>query len=120
MADWSYASGDAEAVKLYSHKLFRQAIPMTTAAKLCLNALNPRDPNNAIQMLDETQKTSGDTIRYDVVNTINIPGVQGDNIVAGSEAALTTHQDSLVIDQLRFPVLVKGAMSQQRVEACSL
>lgn len=41
MADWSYGANDAEAVKLYSHKLFKQAIPATAAAKLCLNALNP-------------------------------------------------------------------------------
>jgi len=115
MADWNYGAGDAEAVKLYSRKLFRQAIPMTAASKLCLNALNPRDPNNVIQFLDDTQKTSGDTIKYDVVNTINIPGVQGDNIIDGNEAALVTYQDTLVIDQLRFPVLIRGAMSQQRV-----
>lgn len=44
MADWSYGANDAEAVKLYSHKLFKQAIPMTAAAKLCLNALSPKDP----------------------------------------------------------------------------
>ena len=115
MADWNYGAGDAEAVKLYSRKLFRQAIPMTAASKLCLNALNPKDPNNVIQFLDDTQKTSGDTIKYDVVNTINIPGVQGDNIIDGNEAALVTYQDTLVIDQLRFPVLIRGAMSQQRV-----
>jgi Protein of unknown function (DUF4043) len=118
MADWNYGAGDAEAVKLYSRRLFRQAIPMTAASKLCLNSLSPRDPNNVIQFLDETQKSSGDTIKYDVVNTINIPGVQGDNIIDGNEAALTTFQDSVVIDQLRFPVLIRGAINfQSRVAA---
>ncbi len=115
MADWSYGVNSPETVKIYSHKLFRQAIPATTAAKLCLNTTNPKDPNNAVQLLDETQKGPGDVVKFDLIATIDTPGVQGDNIVAGNEVSLNTYQTSLAIDQLRIPVLVKGAMSQQRV-----
>lgn len=95
--------------------MFRQAIPSTTASKLCLNVTNPKDPNNAVQLLDETQKSPGDTVKVDLINVIDTPGVMGDDIVSGNEVALNTFQSSLVIDQLRIPVLVKGAMSQQRV-----
>lgn len=115
MAEWSYGVNAPETVKIYSHKLFRQAIPATTAAKLCLNTTNPKDPNNAVQLLDETQRSPGDTIKVDLIATIDTPGVQGDNIVSGNEVSLNTYQSSLLIDQLRIPVLVKGAMSQQRV-----
>lgn len=115
MADWSYGVNAPEAVKIYSHKLFRQAIPATTAAKLCLNPTNPKDPNNAVQLLDETQKSPGDTVKVDLINVIDTPGVAGDDIVSGQEVALNTLQTQLTINQLRIPVLVKGAMSQQRV-----
>lgn len=115
MAEWSYGVNDAATVKLYSHRLFAQAIQAAKVWALTGVAASADSPDNIVQLLDETQKTEGDTIKYDLIAKLQGPGVIGDNVLAGQEEALSTYQDSLVINQLRHAVLPKGAMSQQRV-----
>ena len=115
MAEWSYAVGDAATVKLYSHRLFVQAIQATKAYRLSMVGGSKDSPDNIVQMLDETQKTEGDTIYYDLIAKLQAPGVIGDNVLAGNEESLKTYQSSLIINQLRHAVLPYGAMSQQRV-----
>jgi len=115
MADWSYGVGDPAAVKLYSHKLFAQTIQSTAASKLSMIAPSRESPDNIVQMLDDTQKTEGDSIRYDHIAKLQGPGTIGDDVLAGQEEALRTFQDVLIINQLRHAVLPYGAMSQQRV-----
>ena len=115
MADWSYGVNDAATIKLYSHKLFAQTIQSTAAWKLCQISTSKDSPDNIVQILDDTQKTEGDTIKYDLIAKLQAPGVIGDNVLAGQEEALKTYQDTLLINQLRHAVLPYGAMSQQRV-----
>jgi len=115
MAEWNYGVNDAATVKLFSHRLFKQAIQATTVWKLCNISSSVEDGQNICQILDDTQKSEGDQITYDILAELEGAGVQGDNILAGNEEAISTFTDSLVINQLRHPVLVKGAMSQQRV-----
>lgn len=115
MADWSYGVNDAATVKIYSHRLFAQAIQATTIWKLAGIAPSKDSPDNICQLLDETQKTEGDNIKYDLIAKLQGPGVIGDNTLAGNEESLKTYQDNLNINQLRHAVLPFGAMSQQRV-----
>lgn len=115
MADFSVGVGDAAAVKLFSHRLFTQAIQSTTAWKLASISTSRESPDNIVQILDETQKTEGDNIKYDLIGKLDGDGVIGDNTLAGNEETLTIFQDSIIIDQLRHAVLPRGAMSQQRV-----
>lgn len=115
MAEWSYGVNDAATVKQYSRRLFIQAVPNTLAWKLASLGSSPDDPNNIVQFFDETQKREGDTIKYDLLANLSGEGTLGDNEISGTEESPVTHQDSFVIDQLRHAVLVKGAMSQQRV-----
>ncbi len=115
MAEWSYAVGDAATVKLYSHRTFAMAIQSTCAWKLASLSASKDSPDNIVQILDETQKTEGDTVKYDLIAKLQAPGVIGDNTLAGQEEALKTYQDTLIINQLRHAVLPYGAMSQQRV-----
>lgn len=115
MAEWSYGVNDPAAIKLYSHRLFAQAIQSTAASKLSLIAPSRESPDNIVQIMDDTQKTEGDSIRYDLIAKLQGAGVIGDNVLAGQEEALKTFQDILVINQLRHAVLPYGAMSQQRV-----
>lgn len=115
MADWSYGVNDAATIKLYSHRLFAQTIQSTAAWKLCQISTSKEAPDNIVQIMDETQKTEGDTIKYDLIAKLQAPGVIGDNVLAGQEETLKTYQDTLIINQLRHAVLPFGAMSQQRV-----
>lgn len=115
MAEWSYGVNDAATVKLYSRRLMRQAIQRTVAFKLCQVSMKEDGEDNIVQLLTDTQKTEGDTVKYNLLPRLTGPGVIGDNTLAGNEEALATFQDQLLIDQLRHAVLPKGAMSQQRV-----
>ena len=115
MADWSYGVGDQATVKLYSHRLFAQTIQSTAAYKLSMVAPSRESPDNIVQIMDETQRTEGDTVKYDLIAKLQAPGVIGDNTLAGQEESLKTYQDQMTINQLRHAVLPYGAMSQQRV-----
>jgi len=115
MADWSYGVNDAATVKLWSTRLFKQSITKTIAWRLANISSSISSEENICQILDDTQKGPGDNITYDLIAKLTGAGVQGDNTLAGQEEALTTYTASITIDQLRNAVLVRGAMSQQRV-----
>lgn len=116
MAEWSYGTNAPEAVKLWSSRLFTVAIQRTVAWKMCHVSAKPGSENNVVQLLDDTQKNkAGDRIRVDLLPKLKGNGVLGDNDISGSEEALSTYYDDVLLNQLRNAVLVKGAMSQQRV-----
>lgn len=71
--------------------------------------------SNVIQIKDETSKSAGDKITYGLRLQLTGNGVVGDGTLEGSEEALTTYSDSVVINQLRHAVRSAGRMSQQRV-----
>ena len=110
MATTSYGVNDAEAVKLWSKKLFRESLNNTTmAADIGSNS------GSIIQQLDDTSKGAGDRIRTILRMQLEGDGVQGDNTQEGSEEALITYTDDIFIDQLRHAVRSKGRMSEQRI-----
>ena len=115
MAETVVPAGDPTAVKIYSHRVFFQSLRQTTAAKLGIAGLNPRDQCNIIQWFDETSKGPGDTVLYDLIPYVTGPGVRGDAPIAGQEVTYKPYQDSLLIDQLRQAIINVGQMSQQRV-----
>lgn len=110
MATTSYGVNDAEAVKLWSRKLFRESLNNTTMA-----ADIGAGSGSIIQKLDDTSKGAGDRIRTILRMQLAGEGVQGDNTQEGSEEALITYTDDIVIDQLRHAVRSKGRMSEQRI-----
>lgn len=115
MADWSYGVNDAATVKLWSARLFKQSITRTIAWRLANISSSVSSEENIVQILDDTLKGPGDNITYDLISKLNAPGVIGDDTLAGQEEALTTYTTSITINQLRNAVLIRGAMSQQRV-----
>ena len=115
MAEVVVPAGDPTAVVIYSHRVFWQALRMTTAAKLMAVGLNARDQTNFVQFFDEPSKGPGDTIKYDLIPNPQGPGVLGDAPIAGQEVTWSAYQDSLSINQQRQAELLVGRMSQQRV-----
>lgn len=69
--------------------------------------------DNIIQIFDELEKNSGDTIKYDLLMKLTADGRKGNARLKGNEEALVWHQDSLVIEQLRHGVSW-DRMSSQR------
>src|SRR6185437_4963173 len=73
------------------------------------------DGNNVIYLLDDAEKSAGDTVNVGLRTQLAGAGIQGDGTLEGQEEALTTYADKLLIDQLRHAVNVGGRMTQQRV-----
>jgi N4-gp56 family major capsid protein len=115
MADWSYGPNAPEAARIWSARLFKQAITKTIAWKLANISSSVKSEENIVQILDDTSKGPGQNITYDLIAKLSGAGVQGDNEIAGGEESLVSYTTSMNIDQLRHSVKIKGAMSQQRV-----
>lgn len=110
MSDTSYGLNSPEAVKLWSRKLFREALKQTWAYKFMGTS-----SNDLCQILTDTNKGPGDRIRVILRMQLAAAGVQGDSVLEGQEEALTTYTDNLYIDQLRNAVRSEGQMSEQRI-----
>ncbi len=110
MATTQYGVNHPLAVKLWSRKLFQEALKQTW-----LNKFMGKDSSSAIQIKDETSKGPGDRIRVGLRMQLTGAGVEGDATLEGNEEALTTYSDDLLINQLRHAVRSDGKMSEQRI-----
>lgn len=110
MAQTNYSVNDPLAVKLWAKQLAVQAIQQTWYGKFI-----SEDGDTVIQMLDQAEKSAGDTVNYGLRMQLQGTGIQGDGTLQGLEEALTTYADKVLLDQLRWAVNTGGRMSQQRV-----
>lgn len=110
MATTSYGVNHPLAVKLWSRKLFHEAIGATFFGKF-----TGTSDRSLIQLKTETQKDAGDRITVGLRALLTGAGIQGDGTLEGNEEALTTYTDNVYIDQLRHAVRSGGQMSEQRV-----
>lgn len=110
MADTSFGTNNALAVKLFSRKLFTESLK-----KCWLYKFIGSDDNSMIQILPDTAEGPGDKITYPLRMQLSGAGVSGDGTLEGNEEDLTMYSDSILIDQLRHAVRSGGKMSEQRV-----
>jgi N4-gp56 family major capsid protein len=110
MATTQYGVNHQMAVKLWSAKLFQEALKETW-----LNKFMGNDSSSIIQIKSEMQKSAGDRVTVGLRMQLSGSGVQGDGTLEGNEEALTVYTDNLLINQLRHAVRTDGRMSEQRV-----
>jgi len=110
MATTSYGVNDALAVKLWSKKLFVDALKETSYQQFI-----GKSASSLIQVKDETSKGAGDKITFGLRMQLSGDGVLEDGTLEGNEESLTTYSDSVTINQLRHAVRSAGKMSEQRV-----
>jgi len=110
MAVTSYGTNAPNVVKLFSRKLFREALKTTKLAPFM-----GEGSGNLIQVMTDTNKGPGDKITFQLRMQLNGAGTAGDGTLEGNEEALTVYTDSFVIDQLRHAVRSGGKMSDQRI-----
>jgi len=110
MADTAYGVNAAEAVKLWSRKLAREAL-----RKCYIKTFMGPDSDAMIQVKPETNKEPGDRIRVTLRMQLTGDGVQGDATQEGNEESLSTYTDDLIINQLRHAVRSEGKMTEQRI-----
>ena len=106
----SYGVNHALAVKLWSKKLFQEALKSTY-----FGTFMGTGSDSMIQIKSETSKGAGDKITFGLRMQLTGAGTKGDDTLEGNEEALVTHSDNVVIDQLRHAVISAGKMSEQRV-----
>ena len=108
--DTAFASGSAQAVKLYSPLTFTEALKKTYIQKF----LGKKGDKTAIMVrLEDLEKAAGEEITYDLLMQATGAGVTGDNVLEDNEEEMTYYQDSVKIDQLRNAHSFRR-MSQQR------
>lgn len=110
MATTQYGLNHPNAVKLWSTKLFREALKETW-----LHKFMGKDSSSIIQIKEDMQKGPGDRLRCILRMQLNGAGVEGDSTLEGNEEALSTYYDDFVINQLRHAVRSDGKMSEQRI-----
>ena len=110
MATTAYGVNHPLTVKLWRKKLFREALKETFVSRFM-----GEGSDNVIQVQTETSKSAGDRITIGLRMQLTGDGILGDSTLEGSEEALATYQDNLLIDQLRHAVRSDGKMSEQRV-----
>lgn len=110
MATTAYTTSNALTQKLWAKKLFVDALKECYVGKFIGTS-----SNSLIHMKTETSKSRGDQVTVGLRMQLSGNGVSGDSTLEGSEEALTTYSDAVVINQLRHAVRSDGRMSQQRV-----
>lgn len=110
MAVSEWGTNSPVAVKLWSRKLFQEALKQTWMYRFIGSS-----DNSMIQLLDDTQKGPGDRITVPLRMQLTSLGIQGDATLEGNEEALQVYTDNLFINQLRNAVRSGGKMSEQRV-----
>lgn len=110
MAVTTYGTNHAMAVKLWSKRLSVEVLHATYAMRF-----TGKSQSAMIEIKDETSKGAGDKVTFALRMQMVQDGVLGDDTAEGSEEALVTYSDSIVIDQLRMLTRSKGKMSEQRV-----
>lgn len=110
MATSQYGVNHPLAVKLWSRKLFQEALKQCWMSKFIGS-----DSSSLIQKLEDTSKSAGDRITQGLRMQLSGNGVEGDGTLEGNEEALTTYTDNLLINQLRHAVRSDGKMSEQRI-----
>ena len=110
MANTNYGVNHPLAVKLWSKKLFHEALKTTWVYKFL-----GTNTNSVVQVVEDLRKSAGDRVRNGLRMLLTGDGVQGDGTLEGNEESLVTYFDDIFIDQLRHAVRSEGKMSEQRV-----
>lgn len=71
--------------------------------------------NNIIQVKSDLLKTPGDTDTVGLTTKLSGSGVTGDDELEGNEESISSYSDSILIDQKRFGVRLKGNLDEGKV-----
>lgn len=72
------------------------------------------DENNIIQVKMDLVKQQGDTDTVGLTTKLTGNGVDGDSELEGNEEAVNAYSDSVLIDQKRFGIRLKGKLDEKK------
>ncbi len=112
MAVHTVGVNDALAVKLWSSRMDVEALKETTAYEFMGTGAG-----SLCQIMDDTQKKAGDSIRWGIRMLATGEGVSESETQEGNEEGLTRYADTMVINELGHAhrVRAEGTIDRQRV-----
>lgn len=112
MATHTIGVNDALAVKLWSNRMDVEALKETTAYEFMGS-----DAGSLCQIMTDTQKGSGDSVRWGIRMLATGEGTGEGETQEGNEEGLTRYSDTLVINELGHAhrVRAEGTIDRQRV-----
>ena len=101
------------AVKLWSRRMDVEALKETFYARFIGST-----SSSLAQELTETKKGKGDAVTWGLRALGSGPGVSEGQVLEGNEESVTHYTDSLLLNELRYGVRVKGedSIDAQRVQ----
>lgn len=103
-------SSSANRPKLWEKKLFADVM---RGLYFMDNGMMGSDENSIIQIKTGLMKEKGDTTNLSLTKRLSGNGVDGDSEAEGNEEEIQNYSESVVIDQKRFPVVLKGKLDEQ-------
>ena len=94
MANTNYGINHPLAVKLWSKKLFHEALKTTWVYKFL-----GTNTNSVVQVVEDLRKSAGDRVRNGLRMLLTGDGIQGDGTLEGNEESLVTFFDDSFIDR---------------------
>ena len=110
MSATEFPLGSPMAAKLWSRKTFYEALAQTH-----MSQFTGTDASSLVQVLDETQKSAGDTVYVPLLVDLAGDGVSEGEALEGMEESLTYYRDGVVINELAHAVRLKERIDAQRV-----
>ena len=108
-ADWEFATGNAQTVKRWRARIWEELPKL-----IYWNKFMSTDENSVIVVFEDLEKQAGDTIHYTMTRKLQGSGVIGDADLEQQEEVPQSFMDSIVINQKRNAVRLKGRMSERR------
>lgn len=105
------ASIDALRPELWEKSLFADVIDGLYFNE---SGLMGEDENNIIQLDMDLMKQAGDTKTIGLTAKLTGAGVNGDDELEGNEEAINAYSESVLIDQKRFAVRLKGKLDEKK------
>ncbi len=109
MADTETTTSAAEAVKRWATKIWVEA-----AREIYWSKFMSKDEYAVIEMKTELESGPGDQVTYTLLRKLSGAGVSGDTDLEGAEEAMDPASNTIVLDQRRNAVRLKGRLSEKR------
>jgi len=109
MADTEFLTGAAETVKRWAKELWTEAPELIYWGQFMQESANA-----IIQVKRDFEGQAGDELTFTLLRKLIGAGVTGDAVLEGNEEQMNHYSDSIVLDQRRNAVRLKGRLSERR------
>lgn len=109
MAATALTTNDPLAKKTWDEMLFRDGVKEAYFSKFMGNSAD-----SLVHVKTMLEKSQGDKITFGIRKRLVGSGVTGDSTLEGNEEALTTHDDSVSLEQYRHAVRTAGQLTEKR------